>query len=132
LRSLEDPKPKRPLPTLFILGTKDPIVPIDGGEVKLPWGSWQNPPVAESMAKWAKAIGCSTEPKIVSNQDGVKRVEYPSNSNGPTLSVIYIEGHGHHWPGGARTLPESVVGPITNKLDATDVLWEFFQANGSR
>jgi poly(3-hydroxybutyrate) depolymerase len=34
------------LPILYILGTKDPLMPIDGGEVKLPWGKRENPPVA--------------------------------------------------------------------------------------
>jgi polyhydroxybutyrate depolymerase len=130
--SLTDPKPKRPLPTLYILGTKDPLVPIDGGEVKLPWGRHQSPPVVEPLAKWAKALGCSTEPKTVSNQDGVKRVEYPSLSDGPVLTVLYLEGHGHHWPGARRSLPESMLGPNTTKLDATDALWEFFQANSPR
>ena len=104
---MKDPKPKKPLPTLYILGTKDPFMPVDGGDVKLPWGRHQNPPVAEMLAVWAKAIGCQPEPKTISDKDGVKKIEYPSKSGGPTLSVIYIEGHGHHWPGGERTLPRA-------------------------
>jgi polyhydroxybutyrate depolymerase len=128
--TLEVPKLKKPLPTLCILGTKDPLMPLAGGEIKMSWGSRQLPPVADSLALWAKALGCKTEPTIVSDQDGLKKVEYRSRSNGPTLSVIYIEGHGHHWPGGQRTLPESMVGPITKTLDATDTIWKFFQASG--
>jgi polyhydroxybutyrate depolymerase len=126
---LADPKPKKPLPSLYILGTKDPLMPIDGGEVKLPWGRRQNPPVGEMLAVWAKALECEPDPKTISEKDGVKKVEYASKSSGPTLSVIYIEGHGHHWPGGERTLPESMVGPITTKLNATDTLWDFFKAS---
>ncbi|HEX4145351.1 MAG TPA: alpha/beta hydrolase-fold protein [Pirellulales bacterium] len=120
---------KKPLPTLFILGTQDPLMPLAGGEVKLPWGSRQNSPVADSLATWAAAMGCTTEPTILSDRDGLKRVEYRSKSGGPALSVIYIEGHGHHWPGGQRILPESVVGSITRKLDAADAIWEFFRAH---
>ena len=126
---LKDPKPKKPLPTLYILGTKDPLMPLAGGEVKLPWGHHQNPPVAEMLAVWAKALDCQPEPKTTSDNRGVKKLEYPSKTGGPTLTVLYIEGHGHHWPGGERTLPESMVGPITAKLDATDTLWEFFKAS---
>lgn len=125
--TLEVPKPKKPLPTLCILGTNDPLLPLAGGEVKMPWGSRQVPPVAGSLALWAKALGCKTEPTVVSDQDGLKRVEYRSASTGPTFSVIYIDGHGHHWPGGQRILPESMVGPITHKLDATDTIWDFFK-----
>ncbi len=128
MKDVSGAKPKKPLPTLFILGTNDPFVPMDGGEVKLPWGSHHNQPVAEMLSAWAKAIGCETEPKTVAEKDGLKKVEYASKSNGPTLSVIYIEGQGHNWPGGKRTLPESMVGTSTDKLDATDALWDFFKA----
>jgi polyhydroxybutyrate depolymerase len=127
----KDPQPKKPLPTLCILGDKDPLLPIGGGEIKLPWGTRQNPPVAEPLAAWAKAIGCEAEPKTVSDKDGLKKVEYPSKSGGPMLTVVTIAGHGHHWPGGKVTLPESMIGPITHKLDATDALWDFFKANGA-
>ena len=127
MMALENPKPKKPLPTLYILGTKDPLMPLNGGEVTLPWGSRKNPPVAEPLARWAEAIGCEKEPKTLSEKDGLKKVEYPSKAKGPALSAIYIEGHGHHWPGGQKTLPESMIGPITNKMNATDTLWEFFK-----
>lgn len=102
-------------------------MPIDGGQVKLPWGTRENPPVAEPLAAWAEAIGCETEPKTIAEAAGVKTVEYPSTTGGPTLTVMYLEGHGHHWPGGVRNLPERMIGPITSKVNATDVLWEFFQ-----
>lgn len=125
--AVSDPKPKKPLPTLFIIGTKDLLLPMEGGEVKLPWGTRTNKPVADYLTVWAKALGCETEPKAVSEKDGLKRVEYPSKSGGPTLSVITIDGQGHTWPGGKVTLPESTTGPNTKKLNATDAIWEFFQ-----
>ena len=60
-------------------------MPLEGGEVKSPWGSWLNPPVVEQLAKWATAIGCETEPKVVSENDGLRKVEYPSKTSGPNL-----------------------------------------------
>ncbi len=119
--------PKRPLPTLCIYGTKDPLVPIDGGPVKLPWGTRTNPPVATPLAALATAIGCSTDPQTVSDSDGLKKVVYRSNSGGPTLTVIYIDGQGHNWPRSKSALPESMVGPSTKHLDATAAIWEFFK-----
>jgi polyhydroxybutyrate depolymerase len=123
---VENPKPRKPLPTLYIIGTKDPLIPLEGGEVKSPWGSWLNPPVAEQLAKWAAAIDCENEPKVVSDKDELQRVEYSSKTSGPTLAVIYIDGHGHHWPGGKAVLPDSIMGPNTKTLDATDTIWDFF------
>jgi polyhydroxybutyrate depolymerase len=128
LMAIEDPQPKKPLPTLYILGTKDPLMPIAGGEVKLPWGSRTNPPVAEPLAKWAEALGCEGGPQTISHEDGLKKVEYRSKTQGPTLTVLYLDGHGHHWPGSEGVLPEWLIGPITSKLDATDTIWEFFQS----
>jgi polyhydroxybutyrate depolymerase len=128
----QDPKPEKPLPTLYILGTNDPLMPVDGGEVETLWGKVRNPPVSKTLTAWADALDCETTPTTVSDKKGVRKVKYPSTTNGPALSVIYIEGHGHHWPGGQRTLPISMAGPITNKLNATDTLWEFFRTGGLR
>jgi polyhydroxybutyrate depolymerase len=104
-------------------------MPLDGGETKLPWGSRTTKPVAEYLAFWADRLGCKTEPRTVSDKDGVRTVEYPSKADGgPTLTALFIAGHGHAWPGGqASGLPESVLGPDAKKLNATDVIWEFFK-----
>ena len=127
LLALENPQPKMPLPSLCMLGSKDPLMPIDGGEVNLPWGTRQYKPVSESLRKWAKAIGCDEEPTVISEKDQVRKVEYPSKLNGPSLTVLYLEGHGHHWPGFKSSLPDQYVGPYSTKLNATDVMWDFFQ-----
>jgi polyhydroxybutyrate depolymerase len=124
---VDKPKPTKPLPTLYIIGTTDPLMPLDGGEVKSPWGNWTNRPVVEQLAKWAEAIGCEKEPMVLSEKEDLRKVEYQSKSNGPKLTVLYLEGHGHHWPGAKQTLPESMIGPIKSKLNATDVIWEFFK-----
>jgi poly(3-hydroxybutyrate) depolymerase len=107
-------------------------MPIEGGEVKLPWGRRENPPVAEPLAAWARAIGCEPEPKLISDRDNVRKLEYPAKSNGPSMTVVYLEGHGHHWPGGEKILGESMIGPMVSKVDATDMLWDFFQACSAR
>ncbi len=116
LLTVEKPQPKKPLPTLYIIGTKDPLVPVAGGEVKTPWGVRQNPPISEPLEKWASAIGCETKPQVVADHDGVKTVEYLSKSNGPTLQVMYLDGHGHQWPGAKQVLPESIMGPVAVNL----------------
>ena len=127
LLTLENPQPRKPLPTLCMLGSKDPLMPIDGGEVKLPWGTRQYKPVSEALSKWAKAIGCEEEPTPISEKDQIRKVEYPSKLNGPTLTVHYLEGHGHHWPGFKSSLADQYVGPYSTTVNATDAMWEFFQ-----
>jgi polyhydroxybutyrate depolymerase len=126
--AMESPSATKPLPTLYIIGTEDPLMPMNGGEVESPWGDWINQPVVDQLTKWAVVLGCEKEPNLVSNKDEVQKLEYLSKSNGPTLTVLYLEGHGHHWPGAKRTLPESVIGPIKSKMNATDTLWDFFKS----
>ncbi|WDI45106.1 alpha/beta hydrolase family esterase [Bremerella sp. P1] len=125
--AVEDPKPTKPLPTLFIFGMADPVLPIEGGESSLPWGTRTTPPVADLMKNWAQAINCETEPTIVSDDDEIKKVRYRSKKNGPELTILYLHGHGHQWPGATRNLPPRLIGPITSKLDATAELWKFFE-----
>ena len=51
---ITDPEAGRALPTLFIIGTEDQLVPLAGGESTLPWGRRTTPPVAETLSRWAR------------------------------------------------------------------------------
>jgi polyhydroxybutyrate depolymerase len=124
---IKDPTPSRPLPTLFIIGTEDPLVPLKGGESTTPWGKRTTLPVAEGLAKWAKALGCPEEPKTVRDKDGVKVVEYGPGKDDVKLTAYYITGQGHGWPGGQELLPARLIGPRSDKVNAADLIWEFFE-----
>jgi polyhydroxybutyrate depolymerase len=131
LLAAESPRPARPVPTLYILGTEDPLTPPAGGESRLPWGKRTTKPVAEYLAAWAKAIRCDPQPVTVSNAKGVQTVEYRPPGDGPRLRVLYVEGQGHAWPGGRDPmLARRAMGPVTHSLDATKTIWAFFAAGG--
>jgi polyhydroxybutyrate depolymerase len=121
-----NPQPKKKLPTLFIFGEADPVMPMQGGEVKLPWGTRRTEAVDVYLERWAKAQGCATEREIVSDKGGVQRLRYASRENGPDFDVVFLKGHGHAWPGSQARLPERVLGPSPKLLDATDEIWAFF------
>ncbi len=115
-----DPKPSRPIPTLYMIGTDDPLVPLGGGAVKLPWANRpaERPPVAETLTRWAAAIGCDS--RVVG--DGV--------IPGPVeFRVRFVEGHGHHWPGGKGRLGERLGGPSTDRVHANELIGEFFRSH---
>jgi polyhydroxybutyrate depolymerase len=125
---VQNPKPVRPLPTLYMIGTKDPIVPLDGGEVRTLWSKKVNPSVAQTLATWAKALGITDSPKTTQNSDGVKIERYGEETDAAPLTALYIEGQGHGWPGGEDSkLPERWIGPSTNRVHATDLIWDFFK-----
>ncbi len=121
-----DPRPSRPVPTLYTLGTHDLLIPFRGGQVRLPWHDRlvRRPPVAETLERWAAAIGCSPVPEL--RRDGTVRVErYP----GPVpFESVLVEGLGHHWPGGGGQLNPRLAGPPSDAVNATEMIWAFFAA----
>lgn len=101
-----DPRPVRPVPTFYLVGDADPLVPLDGGPARTPWGKVEDrPAVAETLRRWEAAIG-----------------RPPGSDRFP---VRVIPGHGHHWPGGKALLGERLGGPASSAIDATAEIWEF-------
>jgi len=118
-----------PVPLLFIIGTKDPLNPIDGGNVKLPWGNTQyHPPIEDSLKEWELMLGCGPEVQTARG-NGVMEITYDHCAKGGEVEYYRVRGLGHVWPGGKNQLPERWVGKPSDNLNATDVIWEFFKAH---
>jgi len=124
---LKDPKPSRPVPTLFVIGSADPLLPLHGGTVVSPWigKAEPRPPVRETLEKWAKALGCPAEPRLVSDENGVRTVEY--GPCGVEFRAVTVAGLGHHWPGGRGQLKRSLAGLPSDRFNANEAIWEFFR-----
>ena len=45
---------------------------------------------------------------------------------GAEVVLVTVEGMGHTWAGGKSLLPESMVGKTSDKIRATDAIWDFF------
>lgn len=120
-----------PVPTLFIVGTADPLNPIDGGTIELPWGSFASPPVMASISGWAKKNGLRGELETVSDMQGVKVLKAAGEGRVPLRAYI-IEGLGHLWPGGDPMFPEAYIGKDPGRVQATDLIWEFFSGVASQ
>lgn len=121
---IENPQPSRPIPTLFLIGNRDPLIPLDDGAVTLPW--FPNPVprrgIGHSLAKWATGLGYGTIPTRRTHAGGVLEEEY-----GPCFHSLTIDGLGHHWPGGRGLLNPRIGGHPSNVLNANERIWEFFQ-----
>jgi polyhydroxybutyrate depolymerase len=130
----ESPKPSRGLSLLYLTGTADPLNPMAGGFPKLAFGGGEQGgrakvPVQEMLAKWAAALRCRADPAAGSDNDGVHTRRFVGCRDGAEVVIITVDGLGHIWPGGENLLPEFVVGKPTNKLKATEVIWEFFRTH---
>ena len=125
-------KPSAPISVMFIHGTKDPVVHIDGGPVLRDRG------VAISLAQaqefWRKWDGTSSTPAVENRpESGSRRHQRAPRSLWRRQAryrevVVYtIEGGGHTWPGGPQYLPVFLVGKASHNLDATETIWGFFK-----
>lgn len=123
-------KPSRPVSVLYMQGTKDPLVPINGGPIGRNRGTAMS--LEESVRFWRSRNG--TQPKgDVTNvpdqaHDGTtaRRTVFNGGNDGSEVIEYVFEGGGHTWPNGTQYLPAFVVGPVSHQVDASRVIWEFF------
>ncbi len=130
----ETVKPSRPISLLYLTGAADPLNPLDGGMPRLAFGGGGHggrakAPVGTSIAQWAAAFGLPATPRSDQTTNGVRTVRYGHGGTRTEVTLITVEGLGHVWAGGKNLLPEFMVGKPTDKLKATDVIWEFFRAH---
>ncbi len=122
-------RPSRPASMLLILGTNDPLIPFEGGGRRRQL-LLSGPATAQH---WARVAGCAAVPVVSYLPDRVKdgthvRCEvYGGGPEGAEVVLYAIEGGGHAWPGGIPYLPERIIGKTSQQMDASQVIWEFFQ-----
>ena len=123
---VDPPPPVHPTPTLYIVGTEDPLIPLRGGDIRNPWQHRliRKPSVGQTLERWAAFSGCASLP-ITEYEDRELRIDrYP----GPVeMRAMLVSGLGHHWPGGKGQMSHRLAGIPLNTLDATAVVWEFFR-----
>lgn len=128
---LEEPtKPARPVPTLSIVGTNDPLLPLEGGMVEVLWLRRTSPPVSEALAAWAAALECAGAPEPISAADmaivAPDVIVESFRCESAEFVAIRLSRHGHGWPGGgAPSLPASLAGPSRSDFPATKVVTAF-------
>ncbi len=116
----------RAIPMTGFFGALDPLSPLNGGPVDLPWGAREERPAALlSPIAWARLCGLGDEPAVEVRSGVTVRTWGPSTS-GVEVRFTVIDDCGHTWPGGHRLLPETIAGATTAKVNATAEAWAFF------
>jgi polyhydroxybutyrate depolymerase len=106
-------------------GTADPIVPFNGGRVTC----CGNPNVgrpSDVMAEWAAHDRCGAAPADVRLGSQVERMTWTGCEGTSSVVFYVIDGGGHTWPG---ALPVPFLGLTTEQINASDLIWAFFQAH---
>ncbi|MCB1202415.1 MAG: hypothetical protein KDK41_17365 [Leptospiraceae bacterium] len=114
------------IPLIFISGNMDYVAPPQGGRMKTPYGEEAvNPPVLETLNRWARINQCETSVKTLKlNWEMTLREIGPCPGK---TSILYylLNGVGHVWPGGVSLSPVEHVGPNTSKFHASSEIWNF-------
>lgn len=118
-------------PLLTLSGAEDPINPIKEGVVRISGGSGvEKPSPRSSVQRYARTAGLSLASTLKYLGEGLFRETYGPNGQGAEVTYYIVQDLGHQWPGSAAVM-ETALGPTSDRVDATDLIWEFF-ANHER
>lgn len=124
--------PPRPIPCLYMHGTADRIVGIDGVDTftRALAKNGLSLSAVDLMTWWSTHNRCATKPVsdnlADAKQDGTKvlRHTYEVQDGGVPTLYYEITGGGHTWPGGFFQ-PELLLGKTCQDISASEAIWEF-------
>ena len=83
--------------------------------------------VPDILNAWAGRNGCSTTPSDTTVSDDTTKIAF-SCPPGADVQLYRTEGGGHAWPGSQQSVAlSSITGKTTMTIDATQLIWAFFQ-----
>lgn len=121
--------PSRPIATLFMNGTDDPVVPFDGGHYKQ--GMLRLLSAEGSAKEWARMNRCSEKPgesKLPPLQEGGKDTKvylFDGCQENAQVALYAVKNGGHTWPGGEQYMSEKEIGRTSKDLNANETIWSF-------
>lgn len=120
--------PSRGVPICHFHGTADDFVRWEGGVGQKSLSRTNFHSVDFTIDLWKQANGCDSEPEVSEIYDGADDgmpIEKRTFSGVAPIELYRIENGGHTWPGRIAKLEK--LGASTEKINANDIMWEFFQ-----
>jgi len=114
-----------PIPVMLFHGSEDPIVPYEGGTSSRTGMAF--PFIPEHAARWASHNSCDENATEAGVSAHVSRISYTNCEENAEVVMYTVENGGHSWPGGC-CLPKWIVGNTTDEINASRVIWEFYQS----
>ena len=121
--------PVKPMPVIYMHGTKDPVFSDKGGK-KFGRQIYSQKQV---LKIWADLDKCNPEPVVTTIPDkagdstSIIKEEYSNPHTGFKVVGYTIVNGGHTWPGGWQYMPQFIVGKTTKNLNACHEIWNFFK-----
>lgn len=135
-RSIANKNPTDSIGVMLVNGTEDPLVPYEGGPIKLSSVGRSRGEVLSSDQS-ADLFGRHNECDITAStislpdtdrNDGtrVKVHSYNNCNNQVSVKLVEVVGGGHTWPGGRQYLRERRVGRLSKDINASELILDFF------
>lgn len=133
-------QPARPIPILLMGGTRDRLMPFEGGRVApiLPDDRGTVLSAQETFAFWRQRNGCGPELRQehlpdTDPVDGTRVFVTRAHGCKAPVALYVVEGGGHRLPGeGARVRANQAMGALSGTssrdLDGARVIWDFLLA----
>ena len=135
--------PSRAVPVISIHGTGDRFIPYGGGIGSGPAGLGltpetiaglvfmaERPGAVASSTAWAEHNGCASGPEKSTVHDPVTRQVWTGCAERSTVELFTIAGGEHTWPGSVGMASYvSLLGPVSNAVNANDLIWDFFDTH---
>jgi len=114
-------QPSRAVPILHIHSAIDTHVPFEGG---IGMANHYFTPVDSTMSVWSALDSCNAPPQVTENA-GYSLTEWKDYTGKVAIDLYLTQDGGHSWPGGLK--PRDKADPPSSAVNATDLLWNFFQ-----
>ncbi len=135
-KAIRDKRPELPISIMIINGTKDPLVPFDGGHIRLfRFGRSRGEilSTAATVEFFRRHNGCgktAEKTRLRDNdpEDGttVEVEKYTGGQEGTEVILVKIIGGGHAWPGGRQYLKPRFIGAVCRDINASEMILDFF------
>lgn len=112
-----------PASIIYFHGTADTTVPFGGAETVI----GKLPPVNDTMSKWATRGRCPASGATTTADADVHHFAWRACKGGTDVDIYAVVGGVHGWPGGGPMSPGRTSRTKDSPVDATALLWQFFQ-----
>ncbi|WP_420641387.1 alpha/beta hydrolase family esterase [Candidatus Leptofilum sp.] len=134
--ALAEQEPDLPISIMIVNGTDDPLVPFDGGDVKLFESGRSRGEILSTDAtieRFRSYNRCTGSAEIIDLPDSepedgtaVQIESYTNCADNADVVLVRVEGGGHTWPGGQQYLSEALVGVVSQEINASELILDFF------
>jgi polyhydroxybutyrate depolymerase len=124
-------KPDQPVPVIHFHGTADNFCRYEGGVGSKSVSRRNFKSVEYSINTWKTINGCSNETSEFYKKGKAQCIQYEKCKNNSSVVLCTIIDGGHTWPDGHSQYP-ALMGEVNQDVNATQLMWEFFNIERSK